>query len=296
MANFETKRRRLLTIAAGILFTGCFFTSVWASESARIDFRTGDPIGGESRAYPSDPNSDIPWSGGTSGVSDIQSAFNNGRTNENSQLSTSVPMMTLPSQGEWDGLTDSEKAFWLVNRERIDRGVLPLHGVEANVESVADYYANYLLDNDAWGHFEDGNSPPDRLNTNPAINACHDFLSVSENLAVFVTSGSSIPLPIERSVYGWMYEDAGSSWGHRHAILWYPYTDNSGTVGMEGFFGIGRANGGPYQGPFSSPWPFAEMIVMNVFDPCPSWDYGSDEIFSDGFEGGTTSQWSDSLP
>jgi hypothetical protein len=172
-------------------------------------------------------------------------------------------------------MSDNEKALWLINNERIDRGVQPLHGVESNVTGVAQYYANYLLDNDTWGHSEDGNSPWDRINTNADINACHDFLNVAENLAVFVTSGSNIPLPIERSIYMWMYDDSGSNWGHRHAILWYPYNDNSGVSGMEGFLGIGRANGGPYQGPFSQPWNFAEMIVMNVFDPCSTWNYGA---------------------
>jgi hypothetical protein len=72
-----------------------------------------------------------------------------------------------------------------------------------------------------------------------------------------------------------MYDDAGSGWGHRHAILWYPYNDNSGPSGQEGFLGIGRANGGPYQGPFSQPWNFAELIVMNVFDPCATWQYAA---------------------
>ena len=203
----------------------------------------------------------------------IQAAFNNARTVENNQLGTSIPMMTLPTQTEWNGMSDGQKALWLINRERIDRGVMPLQGLEANVGSVAQYYADYLLDNNTWGHTADGRSPWQRLEDNPAIGACHDFLSVAENIYVFVTSGSSIPLPIERAIYGWMYEDGPCcSWGHRHAILWYPYNDNSGIVGSEGFLGIGRANGGPYQGPFSQPWNFAEMIVMNVFDPCASWN------------------------
>ena len=81
--------------------------------------------------------------------------------------------------------------------------------------------------------------PWDRLNTNPAIAACHDFLSVVENLAVFATTGSSIPLPVERAVYMWMYNDAGSGWGHRHAILWYPYNDNSGNRGEKAFWASG---------------------------------------------------------
>jgi uncharacterized protein YkwD len=224
-------------------------------------------------SYPTDPTADIPWSGGTSTVAHIQAAFNNARTVENSQLGTSIPMMTLPSQTEWNNMSDGEKALWLINRERIDRGVAPLQGLEVNVGSVAQYYADYLLDNNTWGHTADGRTPWQRLNDNPAIGACHDFLSVAENIFVFVTSGSSISLPLERAIYGWMYEDGPCcNWGHRHAILWYPYNDNSGTVGSEGFLGIGRANGGPYQGPFDQPWNFAEMIVMNVFDPCASWN------------------------
>ena len=45
---------------------------------------------------------------------------------------------------------------------------------------------------------------------------------------------------------------------------------------MEGLLGIGRASGGPYQGPFSNPWPLAEIVVMNVFDPCVDWEYDPD--------------------
>ncbi len=221
--------------------------------------------------YPSDPTADISWTGGTSGVADIQGAFNNARTTEDIQLGTSTTSLTLPSQSEWDSMSDGERALWLINRERIDRGVHPLHGLEINVTGVAQYYAQYLLDTDQFSHNADGYDPWSRLNQNPAINSCHDFLSMAENLAYFATTLSNIPLPIEQAVYTWMYDDGPSSWGHRHAILWYPYNDNSGTAGMEGFLGIGRANGGPYQGG----WPFAEIIVMNVFDPCATWNYAT---------------------
>jgi len=226
--------------------------------------------------YPPDPTADIPWSGDTFSVADIQAAFNNARTTENAQLGTSTPMLTLPSQAEWDSMSDGEKALWLINRERIDRGVEPLHGLETNVTSVAQYFAQYLLDNDVFDHNADGRTPWQRLGDNPAIGACHDFLNVAENLAVFVSSATSIPLPVERAVYNWTYDDSGSSWGHRHAVLWYPYNDNSGPDGKEGFLGIGRANGGPYQGPFTRPWDYAEIIVMNIFDPCSTWDYGAE--------------------
>jgi len=221
----------------------------------------------QNKAYPTDPTTDIPWSTGMSTVTDIQTAFNNARNIENSQIGTSIPMLSMPSQTTWDGMTDNEKALWLVNRERIDRGIHALHGTETNVVEVAQYYADYLMDNNTTGHTADGSDPWARLNTKSAINSCHDFLSVAENLAYFWTSDSNIAIPLERSIYYWMYVDSSSAWGHRHAILWYPYNDNSGASGMEGFMGIGRASG-PHQG-----WNFAEIVVMNVFDPCANWLY-----------------------
>ncbi len=224
-------------------------------------------------AYPADPLTDLAWSSGMNGVVDIKAAFDAARLHQNSELGTSVPDITMPAQALWDSFSDGEKALWLINAERNDRGIMPLDGLEGNVKSVAQYYADFLLDNDAWGHEEDGRTPWARLSDNSAIGVCHDSLAVAENLAVFVSDGN-ISLPIERSIYAWMYDDFDSGWGHRHAILWYPYNDNSGIVGAEGFLGIGRASGGPYKGPSSKWWPNAEIIVMNVFDPCFSWSGG----------------------
>ena len=129
--------------------------------------------------YPSDPTADINWSAGSSGVADIQSAFNNARIAENVQLGSSLLMMTLPNQASWTAMTDGERSLWLINRERVDRGVMPLQGVEANVTSVAQSYANYLLTNNTWGHTANGLDPWGRLNANLPINACHDFLNVA---------------------------------------------------------------------------------------------------------------------
>ncbi len=208
---------------------------------------------------------------GTSDVEAVECAFNAAREWENAQLGLSLPEIDLPDQVQWDALSDSEKGLWLINLERVDRGVHPLHGVEANVNAVAQTYAQLLLDTDTFGHDED-DSPWERLNANPTIGACHDYLSVAENLYVSVAYGS-IPLPVEQAIHGWLYDDADSNWGHRHAILWYPYNDNSGDAGKEGFLGIGLARGGPYTGPFSSQWPEAALVVMNVFDPCAAWIY-----------------------
>jgi hypothetical protein len=55
-------------------------------------------------------------------------------------------------------------------------------------------------------------------------------------------------------------------------VLWYPFNDNSGALGVEGFLGIGLASG-EHQG-----WTDSDIIVMNVFDPCATWTYSESEV------------------
>jgi uncharacterized protein YkwD len=222
--------------------------------------------------YPPDPLADLDWLYSTeNSVAAIQNRFNAARANESSQLGISIPMMSLPSQSVWNIKSEGEKALWLINRERVDRGVAPLHGIEVNVTSVAQTYAQYLMDNDLFSHNADGRSFSQRLLANPAINACHDSY-MAENLAGFWGSWT---LAVERAVYLWMYDDSSSSWGHRHILLWYPYDDNGGASGKEGFVGIGRATGtfGTYQN--------SSIIVMDVFDPCSAWDYAALNVSGD---------------
>ena len=215
--------------------------------------------------YP-DPTSDINWSAGYSGVADIQSAFNNGRAQENSQLGTSVPSLTMPSQSSWDGMDDNEKAEFLINQERSARGIMELEGSETNVAAVAQAYAQYCISNDCWGHYCGGTNPTTRLLANGAISACHDGTPGIENMAAFLQSGPSVSLPISRAIYMWMYDDSISSWGHRHNLLYEGYVNNACSPSRAGFFGIGRASGGPYQS-----WAWGEVVVYDTFDPCSSW-------------------------
>ncbi len=237
-----------------------------------------------SKSYYPDLTTNVKWTVGTSTLTEVQTAFNNARNNENSQLSTSIPTLTFPSLNEWNAKTDGEKALWLLNKERTDRGLLPLHGLEGNITNIAQYYAQYLIDHDTFDHVADGYTPFQRMDNDPVIGVCHDFSPIGENIFYFVTTETSIPFSIERSFYGWMYNDSSSAWGHRKCILYYPYNDNSGVSGDEGFLGIGKAHGNNYQGSFSHPYNYAEIVVINVFDPCTNWSYTdiiSKELSSD---------------
>jgi len=157
---------------------------------------------------------DIPWAdtGGTfdigagifdatfNGVEDTMAAFNNGRRQEEIQFGIAagtLGTLDLPSQADWDMLSDDEKALHIANEERIDRagmlpGVigLPLQGLEPNIDAIAQSYAELLVSINGFDHNFDG-SPPERIDRDPVIGVdpvngdCHEFLTYSENLAAF---------------------------------------------------------------------------------------------------------------
>jgi uncharacterized protein YkwD len=230
----------------------------------------------ESGAYPPDPPYDLPWDLNASAltVDDVRAVFNRARAAENTALGTFLGEINLPGNAVWSTMDDGARALWLINEERTARNLPPLHGIEQNVTAVAQTYAEWLLANDKFGHNADGRTPKQRLYANSAINACHDELSVDENLWwAGTTSRDGIAMPLERAIYGWLYDDSKASiaWGHRHAILWTPYIENSGPGDREGFLGIGHAHGN-YQASAMT-LPQTDMIVMNIFDPCATWTY-----------------------
>ncbi len=224
----------------------------------------------QQRTHPVDPLCDLAWSSGRSSVAHIEAAFNAARAAESEQLGLDLPHLTLPAQAAWDVLSDAEKALWLINRERVDRNILPLTSLQTSVMTVAQTYADYLLAHDTFSHTADGLTPWQRLAAQADIQACQDPLPVSESLAAFWTSGTQVGLPIERAIYTWLYADgACCNWGHRHTILWRGYANNSGSAESEGFLGVGRASGAHQYGGLS--WNHAELIVINLFDPCERW-------------------------
>lgn len=223
--------------------------------------------------YPVDPPNDIELEQNLLAWADMVAAFNRARLRENEMLGLAMPPIVFPDADTWEAMSDGERSLWLINEERVARGLIPMQGLEANVMEVAQGYAEWLLANNKFDHDADGRSPWERLDDNAAIGACHDFLGIAENI-YFVATTAPTPLPyvVETAVYRMMYEDAGSRWGHRHAMLWTPYAENSGDAGSEGFLGLGRAHGG-YTSPSSGQYyPHTDIIVMNFFDPCATWD------------------------
>ena len=222
--------------------------------------------------YP-EPTSDFGWSGAQSTVSDIENAFNTARANENTMgLTGSVTLpqdLNLPDQTVWDAKSNSEKALFLINAERVARGLLPFEAVSNNIVNIAQNYADFLRTNNLFGHSLNG-SPSDRLNSDPSISGCSEsgWIFGPENLSNFGSTSPTPPaLPIERAVYGWIYEDASDSWGHRNTCFAL-FNNNFGSASNEGFIGVGYSEGSYTF--FGDPFNFGAVVVFNFVDPCPS--------------------------
>lgn len=227
--------------------------------------------------YPDSPTSDIPWNSGYDTLEDVQKAFDNARKQESLQLGISLPPISLPLSSKWDTMSDDEKALWILNEERVARGVTKFSGISKEASDIASNYAKYLGENDVFGHLEDGKDPWKRLDTNPTIAACNDGSQAVENLYAGASGTGFSKISIAEAIYGWLYQDKGVDWGHRHACLRSDFKDNGGVSNEEGLIGIGKVDIKNYKGPFSSRWDYATIIVYNVFDPCATWKYDTVE-------------------
>lgn len=192
-------------------------------------------------------------------VANIENTFNQARRQEEMLLNlcpNSIRNLNLPSQATWDAFSADQKALIILNDERtaragIDYGNgpvkgLPFNGIEANIDAAAQTWAQFLLDNNTFGHVINGSTPSMRIAAAYPAN-CTEPGGGIENLG----GGGGLPVPSDaqivlETIFGMNYTDAGSQWGHRRANLSQSYDDDYGLPLQEGFvgFGIAKTNAG----------------------------------------------------
>lgn len=234
------------------------------------------------------------------GVADIELAFNNARRQEEVQLglpANQLGLLDLPAQAQWDALSMDQRALFLLNAERMARtgmktGVLglPFAAIESNLDKTAQTYAELLITSNTFGHYQPSGNPATdnpsiRISQTPVIKNCYQFISRAENLAAFWSSRvAPIPLVLERAIYGWIYVDSASQWGHREAALLQDvglsvgatgFTNNVGDARHEGFLAIGHHGGAGYNPSNLAGMKYGEVVVMMIVDPvaksgCPT--------------------------
>lgn len=263
---------------------------------------------------PPNLSTDIDWSdsGGTGasaafqGTTDIELAFNHARRQEEIQLgagANTISDLVLPSQAIWDQMTDDAKALFILNNERKSRMRLtantlglPFAGVERYIDDIASNYAVLLHNSNTAGHYQpSGNpavdNPRQRINDDPILGSalvCNEEIKSNEAIATFSTQSSdpldesSIKLPIERAIYGWVYADSSNNWANRETVLLQDqgipgggsstnngYQNNFSSNNHEGFIGIHKMGSAGYNPSNTSGnlYNYGTVVVLNTFDP-----------------------------
>jgi len=214
-------------------------------------------------------------------VSEIAQTFNHARDND----PTISKHLTMPTQTKWDNMSASQQALFLINDERCARRIRPFEGIEPKiVNNVAKAYANYIAANDADfvqnPHEADGRTPWERLtqDANVRVNTNADFFGYGENLAYHsVASSLNYPATVHettaKSVYGWMYEDKSSRYGHRLFILSTNLIENSGDKKVEGLIGVATSKTNYTTTSSGRTFYWTKIhTVLNGFDPNENWD------------------------
>jgi uncharacterized protein YkwD len=222
----------------------------------------------------------------------VVNAFNFARRAEETQLSLPVNSLgNLILPGSYGTLTPAQRGFWLINQERVARagvnygsgavGGLPLDALEANLTTISQGHANDMATNKFFAHNgTNGQSPYQRISSSTTYTgSCAQFITYAENL--YVTCGSSAGVAtyvVEQAIFGWLYRDGGSAWGHRRAIFIQRednyggsgYVNDRGLAASEGFLGVAVSSASNVtSAPCGPSFPHATFVVMMVADPAP---------------------------
>ncbi len=136
-------------------------------------------------------------------VDNIVAAFNNARQKEGCNTPLSLDATA------YQAASPQQQMLTLLNAERTDRGLPALQLDTTLLSQIAFNHSKELIDYNYSGHTSPlHNGFFDKLKVDPVIH----WTGAAEN--VFPGNGSPAA-----QMYGYMYQDKGSGWGHRNNIL-----------------------------------------------------------------------------
>ncbi len=230
---------------------------------------------------PGYPDQNIAWRGNNAEtVEDIARAFNHARSQDPSVFQ----YLIMPSQADWDAMGLQEKGLYLVNAERLARGIKPYAGFDTEIIDAAQTFADFIRENNLIiDHYADGLSPMQRMDAYPYVLNHRDSTGIKPES---ISAGFDGTLPTEnfalvKAIYSWLYQDKdwfedfedkdGPAWGHRDHLLQVALNDNHGPRHKEGLIGFGVSRGGyaPDDAPASQ---YGYVTVLNTIDQGAGWD------------------------
>jgi uncharacterized protein YkwD len=190
-------------------------------------------------------------------------AFNNAR-NQDPTVRNSQKNLVLPPN--FANFSWQDQYFFVLNRERSGRGLLSMTYPIPKLNTVAGGYSKILNDNDQFTHTYNGTTPSTRMSADPDIKACIEFQPYSESLYYFSYIGYNFvtdKLVALQGLYNFLYNDAGSNWGHRKHLL-SAYQNNNKARNHEGHSGLGLSVKKDNKGYTTY------ILTHNTFDPNPT--------------------------
>ncbi|MCP1728063.1 RHS repeat-associated protein [Natronospira proteinivora] len=238
-----------------------------------------NPVEDDRDRLPTHPDGNIDWQGGQAEtVEAITQAFNYARAQDDSVFQ----YLVMPDQADWDAMSVSEKGLYLVNAERMARGLKPFSGFDPAVVTAAQEFADYTRDNVLMiDHFADGRSPQERMDAVPYIDEHrHNQPIDPESLAYGLDSEiPSEDYAVARAIYQWIYEDAdwfeefegadGPAWGHRDHVFQVGLADSSHDPHQQGVLGFGLSRG---DYPLDGVNDYGYVTVLKTVNQGESWD------------------------
>jgi len=232
----------------------------------------------------------------------VINAFNYARRQEEKSLKIPVGRLgELKLPANYTAASPTERALYVINAERTARaGVrygpatalgLPFEGLETHLTTVAQDHAADMTAHQFFSHTgTNGQNPPQRIRAQTAFgDRCAEFMARAENIYMFCFYSTAKPtlttptFAVEQAIFSWLYQDAGSAWGHRETILMQNvdpsggqgFHNNHGSADSEGLLGIGVATVANY-GPCSNLPGYhkvGHVVVMDIVDPAPGCQY-----------------------
>jgi hypothetical protein len=208
------------------------------------------------------PVADIKSSTGYfSTISNFVKAFENARSKDTT-VKVTKKKITLPTN--FNSLSKIDQIQWVLDSERDARGLQLNYPNTIRLNTISQNYAKLISDSGQFGHNINNTTPWSRMDSDSVLKACKEFHPYGESIFKGWSSGPTNILWHLYSLYGFIYDDAGSAWGHRLHLFSSYNNNHSLPDNKEGYLGIGlieRVKPGNIK---------ETVVVINSLDPKPA--------------------------
>jgi uncharacterized protein YkwD len=163
-------------------------------------------------------------------------------------------------------LTKINQIQWILNSEREARGLIVNYPNTPRLNTISQSYAKLISDTGQFSHNINGTSPWTRMDSDTVLKSCKEssYLYGESIFKGWSNSPTSTIMWHLYSIYGFIYDDAGSNWGHRKHLLSNFNNNHRLPDNKEGLLGIGLVET-IKQGNIKE-----SVVVINSIDPNPA--------------------------